>query len=107
VNAPLNGARPGAHTPGNSPGIEHLAAALQARIAGEVRFDTGSRAAYSADASNYRQVPIGVVIPKTTDDVVAAVAACREFGAPILPRGGGTSQNGQCVNVAIVIDASK
>jgi FAD/FMN-containing dehydrogenase/Fe-S oxidoreductase len=107
VNAPLNGARPDAHTPGNSPGIEYLAAALQARIAGEVRFDTGSRAAYSADASNYRQVPIGVVIPKTADDVVAAVAACREFGAPILPRGGGTSQNGQCVNVAVVIDASK
>lgn len=107
MNAPLNAARPGAHIPGNPSGIERLAAALQSRIAGEVRFDTGSRAAYSADASNYRQVPIGVVIPKTAEDIIAAVAVCREFGVPLLPRGGGTSQNGQCVNVAVVIDTSK
>lgn len=99
MNAPLNSGNPSA--------IEQLVAALQTRIAGEVRFDTGSRAAYSADASNYRQVPIGVVVPKTAGDMVAAVAVCREFGVPILPRGGGTSQNGQCVNVAVVIDTSK
>ena len=80
---------------------------LRQRIAGEVRFDAGSRAAYSADASNYRQVPIGVVIPQSVEDIVVAVAASRELDAPILPRGGGTSQCGQCVNVAVVIDTTK
>jgi hypothetical protein len=84
-----------------------LALALAAAVAGEVRFDKGTRAVYSADASNYRQVPIGVVIPKSVADIEAAVRVCREFGAPVLPRGGGTSQNGQCVNVAVVIDNSK
>jgi FAD/FMN-containing dehydrogenase/Fe-S oxidoreductase len=86
---------------------EALAAALSAAISGEVRFDAGSRAVYSADASNYRQIPIGVVLPKTADDVVAALRICREHGAPLLPRGGGTSQCGQCVNVAVVLDFSK
>src|SRR3546814_9207119 len=81
-----------------------LAAALRGRIAGEVRFDNGSRALYATDASNYRQVPIGVVIPKTVEDVVATVAACREHGAPILERGGGTSLAGQCCNTAVVLD---
>ena len=84
-----------------------LAAALAASISGEVRFDAGSRAVYSADASNYRQIPIGVVLPRTYADVVTAVRLCREYGAPILPRGGGTSQCGQCVNVAVVLDFSK
>ncbi|MDA8107639.1 MAG: FAD-binding oxidoreductase, partial [Betaproteobacteria bacterium] len=84
-----------------------LEAALRRAVAGEVRFDPGARAAYAADASNYRQVPIGVVLPRTLEDVVAAVAACRAHGAPILPRGGGTAQNGQSVNVAVVIDCSK
>src|SRR5262249_31765569 len=65
------------------------------------------RAAYASDASNYRQVPIGVVLPRTVEDIVATVAACREHGAPILARGGGTSLCGQTVNVAVVIDASK
>ena len=74
---------------------------------GEVRFDAGARAAYASDASNYRQVPIGVVLPRSADDVVAAVAACREHDAPILARGGGTSLCGQTVNVAVVIDSSK
>ncbi len=74
---------------------------------GEVRFDEGARAAYSADASNYRQFPVGVVIPRTTDDIAETLDVCREHGVPILPRGGGTSQNGQCVNVAVVIDTSK
>ncbi|MBS0336671.1 MAG: FAD-binding protein [Proteobacteria bacterium] len=86
---------------------EALAAALSAAISGEVRFDAGSRAVYSADASNYRQIPIGVVLPKTAEDVVAALRICREHGAPLLPRGGGTSQCGQCVNVAVVLDFSK
>jgi len=78
------------------------------RIAGaEVRFDAGSRGAYSADASNYRQVPIGVVVPETVRAGVEAVAACRRHGAPILSRGGGTSLSGQCTNTAVVIDWSK
>ncbi|HEX5464934.1 MAG TPA: FAD-binding and (Fe-S)-binding domain-containing protein [Burkholderiales bacterium] len=80
---------------------------LRAKIEGEVRFDPGSRALYATDGSNYRQVPIGVVVPKTVDDVVAAVAACHDVGAPILARGGGTSLAGQCCNVAVVIDFSK
>ena len=87
--------------------IDGLEAALHAAIEGEVRFDSGARAAYASDASNYRQVPIGVVLPRTAEDIVAAVAACREHGAPILPRGGGTSLCGQAVNVAVVIDTSK
>jgi FAD/FMN-containing dehydrogenase/Fe-S oxidoreductase len=80
---------------------------LNRSIEGEVRFDNGSRALYATDASNYRQVPIGVVIPKSVDDVIATVAACRRHGAPIVSRGGGTSLAGQCCNVAVVIDMSK
>lgn len=87
--------------------VAALAAALRRSVQGEVRFDRGSRALYATDASNYRQVPIGVVVPKTIDDVVAAVALCREYGAPVLPRGGGTSLAGQCCNVAVVLDFSK
>jgi len=91
------------------PGLDALALArdLSARIEGEVRFDAGSRALYAADASNYRQLPIGVVVPRTVDDVVAAVEVCRAHGAPLLSRGGGTSIAGQCCNVAVVIDWSK
>lgn len=84
-----------------------LAAALRSRIEGEVRFDDGSRALYATDGSNYRQVPIGVVLPKHADDVVETVALCRRYHAPILGRGGGTSLAGQCCNVAVVIDMSK
>ncbi|HTS76390.1 MAG TPA: FAD-linked oxidase C-terminal domain-containing protein [Bryobacteraceae bacterium] len=84
-----------------------LAHDLKQRIEGEVRFDDGSRALYATDGSNYRQVPIGVVIPRTVDDVVATVAQCRHYGAPILARGGGTSLAGQCCNVAVVMDFTK
>src|SRR5438270_7452624 len=84
-----------------------LERALKARVRGEVRFDDGSRALYSTDASNYRQVPIGVVVPRTVRDLIEAVAAAREHGAPIVARGGGTSLAGQCCNVALVIDCSK
>src|SRR2546423_124245 len=73
-----------------------LAAALRANLRGEIRFDNGARALYATDGSNYRQVPIGVVLPYNTDDVLAAIATCREFGAPVLCRGGGTSLAGQC-----------
>jgi FAD/FMN-containing dehydrogenase/Fe-S oxidoreductase len=80
---------------------------LKNRIEGEVRFDDGSRALYATDGSNYRQVPIGVVIPKTVEDVLATVEQCRRFGAPLLARGGGTSLAGQCCNVAVVLDFTK
>ncbi|MBO0867789.1 MAG: FAD-binding oxidoreductase [Micromonosporaceae bacterium] len=80
---------------------------LRATVRGEVRFDTGSRALYATDASNYRQVPVGVVVPRDIEDVVAAVAACRRYGAPVLARGGGTSLAGQCCNVAVVLDLTK
>ncbi|HTV89157.1 MAG TPA: FAD-binding oxidoreductase, partial [Stellaceae bacterium] len=84
-----------------------LAAALRRTIDGEVRFDSGSRALYAHDLSIYRHVPIGVVIPRGADDVIAAVAACRERDVPILGRGCGTSLSGQTCNVAVVIDFSK
>jgi FAD/FMN-containing dehydrogenase/Fe-S oxidoreductase len=84
-----------------------LAEALRARVRGEIRFDAGARALYATDGSNYRQVPIGVVLPHDADDVVAAISVCREFGAPLLCRGGGTSLAGQCCNVAVVLDFSK
>ncbi len=84
-----------------------LSAALRGDVQGEVRFDRSSRALYATDGSNYRQVPIGVVVPRDADDVLAAVAICRQFGAPLLCRGGGTSLAGQCCNVAVVLDFSK
>ncbi len=84
-----------------------LAADLHREVRGEVRFDDGARALYATDASNYRQVPIGVVVPRDAHDVVATVALTRKHGAPILARGGGTSLAGQCCNVAVVLDFSK
>src|SRR5437660_2174493 len=86
---------------------EDLAVALRQSFRGKVRFDDGSCALYAPAGSNYRQVPIGVVLPHDVDDVIAAVALCREFGAPLLCRGGGTSLAGQCCNVAVVLDFSK
>lgn len=80
---------------------------LRRSLRGEVRFDAGHRALYATDASNYRQVPIGVVVPVDDEDLIAAVAACRRHGAPIVQRGAGTSLAGQCCNVAVVIDASR
>jgi FAD/FMN-containing dehydrogenase/Fe-S oxidoreductase len=80
---------------------------LRAAISGEVRFDDGYRALYAVDGSNYRQTPIGVVIPRTIDDVIQTVALARKYGAPVLPRGGGTSLAGQSCNVAVIIDFSK
>ncbi len=84
-----------------------LETALREKLKGEVRFDAASRGAYSTDASNYRQVPIGVVCPRDADDVVSTVKVCHEFGAPITSRGGGTSLGGQTCNVAVIIDFSK
>jgi FAD/FMN-containing dehydrogenase/Fe-S oxidoreductase len=86
---------------------EALAEELRATIRGEVRFDRGSRALYASDGSNYRQLPIGVVLPRDVDDVVATVALCQRHDVPLLPRGGGTSLAGQSCNVAVVLDMSK
>src|SRR6202047_3062902 len=78
--------------------------ALRHHLRGDVRFDSSSRALYATDGSNYRQVPIGVVLPRDADDVIAAVSLAREYGAPLLCRGSGTSLAGQCCNVALVLD---
>lgn len=83
-----------------------LEAALRQRLGDAVRFDTAHRAMYASDASNYRQEPIGVVVPRSIEDFQAAIAICREHEAPILPRGGGTSMCGQTVNHAVVFDLS-
>ena len=92
---------------GDAKTFRALGVALAQRLEGEVRFDAGARALYATDASNYRQVPIGVVIPRNIADVVATVELCRQYGAPIVPRGGGTSLAGQGCNVAVLIDFSK
>ena len=80
---------------------------LKRALRGEVRFDRGSRALYATDGSNYRQIPIGLVVPRDDQDVIAAVAACRKYGAPVLARGAGTSLAGQCCNVAVILDFTK
>src|SRR6185312_738618 len=80
---------------------------LRTVIRGEVRFTAGDRALYATDGSNYRQIPIGVVIPRDKEDVVNAIAIARKHSAPILSRGGGTSLAGQCCNAAVVLDFSK
>ncbi|MGP8175982.1 MAG: FAD-binding and (Fe-S)-binding domain-containing protein [Terracidiphilus sp.] len=99
----------------NQPPLEHerfaahreLESLLKKSLRGDVRFDLGSRALYAADSSNYRQLPVGVVLPRDAADVEAALAACRATGAAVLPRGAGTSLAGQCSNVAVVFDFSR
>jgi FAD/FMN-containing dehydrogenase/Fe-S oxidoreductase len=85
-------------------GLEHD---LTRAIEGEVRFGPGDRALYATGGSNYRQLPIGAVIPRTIDDVIETVRVCRGYRAPVLPHGGGTSLAGQACNVAVVVDFSK
>ena len=97
--APLDHERFSAH--------RELESLLKNSVRGEVRFDLGSRALYAADASNYRQLPIGVICPRDAADVEAALSACRATGAAVLPRGAGTSLAGQAVNVAVVFDYSR
>jgi len=80
---------------------------LRAAVRGEVRFGGADRGMYASDASNYRMVPLGVILPRDADDVVAAVAACRRYGAPIFARGGGTAIPGQTVNDGVLFDFSK
>ncbi|MFC4560923.1 FAD-binding and (Fe-S)-binding domain-containing protein [Nocardiopsis mangrovi] len=87
--------------------LEGFRRALRDGVSGEAAFGEGARALYTADASNYRSVPLGVVIPRTTDDVIAAVAACDAYGVPITPRGGGTSIAGNAIGPGLVIDVSR
>ncbi|MBV8402322.1 MAG: FAD-binding oxidoreductase, partial [Acetobacteraceae bacterium] len=89
------------------PGDPRLASRLRREISGEVLFDRASRGRYATDASIYQVEPVGVVVPETVEDVAAALAIAREHGIAVLPRGGGTSQCGQTVNRALVIDCSK
>jgi FAD/FMN-containing dehydrogenase/Fe-S oxidoreductase len=88
-------------------GHDQLEHDLREAVDGEVRFDDGSRGAYSTDSSNFRQVPIGAVVPRSVEAGAAALAVCRAHDAPVLSRGGGTSLAGQCTNTAVVIDWSK
>ncbi|MGW2856585.1 FAD-binding oxidoreductase, partial [Streptomyces sp. NPDC001215] len=87
--------------------LDALVRALRTETDAEVRFDSGSRGAYSTDGSNYRQVPLGVVVPRTVEAGARAVAVCARFDAPVLSRGGGTSLAGQTTNAAVVIDWTK
>jgi FAD/FMN-containing dehydrogenase/Fe-S oxidoreductase len=96
-----------AHAIEQARGAHALETALRDVVRGEVRFDAGSRALYANDASNYRQIPIGVVVPEDADDVIATVEICRRFEAPIVSRGGGTGLAGQTNNVAVLMDHSK
>ncbi|MFL6240249.1 MAG: FAD-binding and (Fe-S)-binding domain-containing protein [Actinomycetes bacterium] len=96
-----------AHPTAESVDVKALEQALRSKVRGEVRFDAGARAVWSTDASNFRLPPLGVVQPVDVDDVIAAVAACREHGAPITNRGGGTSLSGETTNVAVILDTSR
>jgi FAD/FMN-containing dehydrogenase/Fe-S oxidoreductase len=99
----------------NQPRLDHerfsahceLESLLKKSLRGDVRFDLGSRALYATDSSNYRQLPVGVILPRDAADVEAALAACRATGAAVLPRGAGTSLAGQCANVAVVFDFTR
>ena len=84
-----------------------LAIDLLNEVDGEVRFDAGSRALYATDASNYRQLPIGVVVPRSVEAAEAAIAVARRHGAPVVNRGGGTALAGQTCNAALLLDFSK
>ncbi|HEY3593360.1 MAG TPA: FAD-binding oxidoreductase, partial [Polyangiaceae bacterium] len=108
--APLVERRSGAaagHEPMHQVDVRTLWARLRREVTGEVRFDEASRGLYAQDASNYFHVPLGVVVPRSAEDVVSTLAACREAGAPVVSRGGGTGLAGQTANEAIVIDFSK
>src|SRR5215469_6046423 len=90
-----------------TPGDPALERRLRSALRGEVLFDASSRGRYSTDASIYQVEPIGVAVPCDKEDVAAALAIAREAGVPVLPRGGGTSQCGQTIGRALVLDCSK
>src|SRR5262245_37524508 len=87
--------------------VASLLATLKQAIAGEVRFERLDRALYSTDASVYQIIPLGVVLPRTADDVIAAVKVGARFGVPLTARGGGTSQAGQSIGPGVILDSSK
>src|SRR5512134_3146325 len=89
------------------PGDPGLAGRLRRELRGEVLFDAFSRGRYATDASIYQIEPLGVVVPRTAEDALAALAIAADAGVPILPRGAGTSQCGQTVGAALVVDTSK
>ena len=91
----------------NHDDIFTLESDLKRAIQGDVRFDSFSKTLYSTDASIYQMEPIGVVLPRDTDDVLASMEIAKSAGIPIMPRGGGTSLAGQTVNHALVLDFSK
>jgi FAD/FMN-containing dehydrogenase/Fe-S oxidoreductase len=88
-------------------GGDALQRRLAAEIAGEVLFDDADRGRYATDASFYQIMPTGVVVPRTTDDALRALAIARDHGITVTPRGGGTSQCGQTINRGLVVDVSK
>lgn len=92
----------GTRNPPAFPFADDLSRQLKKAVRGEVRFDGGDRAMYAYDASIFRQVPIGVVLPRDADDVEAALKVCRGFDVPVLGRGCGTALNGQSVNAGVV-----
>ena len=96
--------RTSGHRPGDTAELE---AALAAKVGGETRFDGYSRHMFATDASMYAVEPLGVVFPRDRDDVVAALEVAREFGVALVPRGGGTSLNGQTEGAGIVLDFSR
>ena len=87
--------------------LDELKNALRKAVDGEVRFDLGARATYSTDASNYRQIPLGVVVPRTPEAAANAIAVCHDHDVPVFSRGGGTRLAGETCNVAVVLDWSK
>ena len=112
--------KPAPHSPATLPPSSHdpskhkrfhrsreLEDALRDVVKGEVRFSEGDRALYAADGSNYRQVPIGIVVPRDMEDAIRTMRLCRMHNAPVLSRGGGTSLCGQCCNFAVILDFSK
>ena len=87
--------------------VSAIADKLRGQIAGEIRMDHYNRLMYSTDASMYQMMPVGVVVPRSADDVEATIRVAREHGVPVMPRGGGTALAGQATNHAIVMDFSK
>ena len=84
-----------------------LAQRLSQETSGEVMTDIASRGRYATDASIYQAMPVAVFVPKTADDILAAIQIAAQLGVPVLPRGGGTSQCGQTTGTALVIDNTK
>jgi len=102
---PPSSHHPAKHKP--FPQTRELEHGLREVVKGEVRFSDGDRALYATDGSNYRQIPIGIVVPRDIQDAIATMRLCRMHGAPVLSRGGGTSLCGQCCNFAVILDFSK